>query len=78
MNDHDNDYDENFDSEGSCDDNVGDTCSDQADDTNKYHDFAITIESLEGGVDWIEGSTSTDKLIYPNARISNTVSMLLI
>ena len=78
MNDHDNDYDENFDSESSCDDNVGDTCSDQADDTNKYHDFAITIESLEGGVDWIEGSTSTDKLIYPNARISNTVSMLLI
>ena len=58
-----NDYDENFNSEGSCDDNVGDICSDQADDLNECHDFAITIESLEGGVDCIERSTSTDKLI---------------
>lgn len=77
------DNDESFDSEDSCDnreEDIRDTCSDQTDDDiNEYQDFASTFEGLEsGGVDYTEGSTSTDKLIYPNARITNTVSMLLI
>ena len=74
--DYDNDYDEQFDSEDSNDNFVGDTCSDQ---TDECQDFAATFESLEsGGVDFIEGATSADKLIYPKARISITVSMVLI
>ena len=69
------DYDEQFDSEDSYD-NFGDACSDQ---TDECQDFADTFESLESsGVDSIEGTASADKLIYPKARISIAVNMILI
>ena len=41
--------------------------------------FAPGFESLDsGGVDLTAESVSADRLIYPNARISITVSMFLI
>ena len=75
--------DEDFvNSEDSCSNwevNLGDTCLNEADDTSECQDFVASFEGLESaGIDCTEGSTSTDKLIYPNARISNAVSMLLI
>ena len=70
------DYDNDYDSEDNCDNLVGDTCLDQTDESQ---DFSATFESLESGrVDSIEGTASADKLIYPNARISIIVSMILI
>ena len=70
-----NDCGENHDSEDSCSD-TEDTRSDQMDECEG---FAPGFESLDsGGVDLTAESVSADRLIYPNARISITVSMLLI